>query len=764
MIRRTKSLLIPSMLLAFFTLSATVWAAEPVVTVDSPSSVSYTSAHVSGTIDSQDAAPYYYFQYTTDPVFGEWSSGTFQGPLPGHTVEPVADDFTGLKPGTQYFVRLAATDFSQSWFSPEPNPSFTTDPVAPASVSVDPPTAVTGHTATFSGEIDPEAPAGNPSVFDVSWHFECTPACPGLSGTIPADNVSHPVSVEAAGLLPGQEYEVRLIAENAGGPSSAGPQFFTTGAVAPELEGIKVHPLRTEANIEATFNPGGLAATYHFEYGPTTAYGHSTPEVTVPAGSEPTTAKGTATGLSPGSGYHVRLVVGNSLGTTEGADKAFQTQDPAIAGGGCANQDIRNRQGSVSLPDCRAYELVSSPDKNGGNVSYGLTSTPDGLRVAAIASTGFADARSNELNAPYVMTRTAAGWETANLAPPLAGGFALNGFLQAGNFSTALSVALTQSRAYGEQMERRNILRTAMGGATAWVTKPAQPSQTPADDFLVGYSADASRVFFESTENFSSFDTFGKRQIWEWHAGEVRLVSVMPDGSPSAVDAEVGNGLNAIGSGSTSVVQMLAEPTAVSSDGSRVFFTIGTVNGLQLFVREDATTTKEVSLSQKPGNVGDEVFGEVAFLGAATDGSEVLFSSTGELTADATPGGGIYRYDLGSDQLEFLTPDTIDGNPQIQGAAGVSADGSRIYFVAGGQLVAGQGQPGGHNLYYADGNVVRYIATLHDYDSQDWNSFLYPRASRITPDGAHLAFQSVNPADRLRPRRARGDLQVGPCY
>ncbi|MGE5527104.1 MAG: hypothetical protein ACM3Q9_00385 [Methanosarcina sp.] len=744
--RRAKVLFVTAALLAFFGLSSSAVAAEPVITIDAPTSVSYTSVHLSGTIDPKENSPYYFFEVSTDPSFAEWTNGAWQGPLAENT-GPVAvsDNFTGLKPGTQYYVRLMATNFAQSWFSPEPNPSFTTEPVPPPAVSIDPPTSITGHTAHFSGEIDPGAPAGNPSAFDVSWRFECTPSCPGASGSIPADSEAHEVSAEATGLLPGTQYEVRLVAENAGGPASAGPELFTTEAVPPEIGALKVHALRTEANVEATFNPGGLEATYHFEYGPSTAYGSSTPDVSIAASGQPTSAKATLTGLSPASQYHVRLVVTNSLGTAEGAAKSFQTQDPSGAGGGCPNEAIRFQQGSVSLPDCRAYELVSPAEKNGGNLSAGLTATADGSRVASISSASFGDAQSNELNAPYVSERTPTGWRTANLAPPLTGGFALNGFLQAGAFTSDLGAAITSSRAYGPEMERKNILLTTLTGETVWVTKPTQPNPVLYDKYLVGHSADGSRVFFESKESYSPVDTFEANQVWEWHAGQVNLVSVMPDGSPAPAPngAMVGSGFNAIGSGSTAVVQMLAEPTAISSDGSRAFFTVSMAYGPQLFVRENGAVTKELSLSQKPGSIGEEA-GPATFIGAARDGSKVLFSSEAELTAGATPGGGIYRYDLESGELEFLTPDP-GGSPQIQGVAAISDDGGRVYFVAGGQLLAGEGEPGGHNLYYADGDEVRFIASLAERDMQDWSSYLSPRASRITPDGAHIAFQSARP-------------------
>lgn len=424
----------------------------------------------------------------------------------------------------------------------------------------------------------------------------------------------------------------------------------------------------------------------------------------------------------------------------------FGVSSTSSAASPCPNDAIRSQQGSLSLPDCRAYEMVSPPDKNGGNLALGLTSTADGSRVASTASASFADPHSNELNAPYISTRTGTGWQTVNLSPPLPGGFGVNGYLQTGAFTADLSTAIVTTRASAEEPEWKNIFVTTIGGETTWVTEPTQPNPTPADKLLTGHSDDGSRIFFESSQSYSASDTFGASQIWEWHLGQVQLVSVLPDSSVSPNGGVVGTGVNRVGSESTATFQMLPEPTAVSSDGSRVFFTAPTEHGPQLFVREDGTTTKEVSLSQKPGSVGEEVAGGVTFLGAATDGSKVLFVSSGQLVADATPGGGIYGYDVDSGKLEFLTPDGVGGgDPQFQGVAAVSADAGRVYFVADAQLVPGEGQPGAHNLYYADRDGVRFIATLAEADKQNWSNQPEPRTSRITPDGAHIAFQSVNP-------------------
>jgi hypothetical protein len=83
----------------------------------------------------------------------------------------------------------------------------------------------------------------------------------------------------------------------------------------------------TTATLNGTVNPNGAATTYHFEYGPTTAYGTSIPVPNGSAGSGSSAVAESAnvTGLTASTLYHFRLVATNSGGTTNGADASFTT-------------------------------------------------------------------------------------------------------------------------------------------------------------------------------------------------------------------------------------------------------------------------------------------------------------------------------------------------------------------------------------------------------------------------------------------------------
>ena len=84
------------------------------------------------------------------------------------------------------------------------------------------------------------------------------------------------------------------------------------------------------ATLSGSVDANGAPTSYHFEYGPTIAYGRTT--LTADAGSGSVVSVAAAlTTLSPATTYHYRLVATNAGGVTTGADRTFSTLAPPPA-------------------------------------------------------------------------------------------------------------------------------------------------------------------------------------------------------------------------------------------------------------------------------------------------------------------------------------------------------------------------------------------------------------------------------------------------
>ncbi len=110
---------------------------------------------------------------------------------------------------------------------------------------------------------------------------------------------------------------------------------------------------------------------------------------------------------------------------------------PAVASAedGCSNAVFRSGP-SLRLPDCRAYEMVTPPYKEGFPVGVGVGSgvgdsvgvSLDGSRIAGSSLGVFAGAENSTINlsesltfgANYVFTRGEDGWEPTAVIPPAA--------------------------------------------------------------------------------------------------------------------------------------------------------------------------------------------------------------------------------------------------------------------------------------------------------------------------------------------------------
>jgi CSLREA domain-containing protein len=183
-------------------------------------------------------------------------------------------------------------------------------------------------------------------------------AAPSCAGTV--QNGDHDISFGDA-TCPGANVDPLLatLADNGGpsqtrlpGPGSPALDAVPAGAFCPltdqrgatrphgggcEIGAYEIAPpdvaiTEAAATVRGTVNPNARPATYHFEYGPSAAYGSSTPEEPLTAGVEPVAVSAALAGLVPGTTYHVRLVATNADGTGATADAIFAT--PAGGGSG----------------------------------------------------------------------------------------------------------------------------------------------------------------------------------------------------------------------------------------------------------------------------------------------------------------------------------------------------------------------------------------------------------------------------------------------
>jgi hypothetical protein len=245
--------------------------------------------------------------------------------------------------------------------------------------------------------------------------------------------------------------------------------------------------------------------------------------------------------------------------------------------------------------------------------------------------------------------------------------------------------------------------------------------------------------------------------LYEWTSRNVRLVTVLPDGTPVAGSLANGflpEGLTCCGGAETFT-------HAVSADGSRVFFQAGGDLYLRLNAEqpqspiheETCTVASDACTLQVDAGQGGPEAGGGSFAWATPDGTRVFFLDERRLTGESTAAAGspdLYEYDSGAPPGERLRDLTAHAgeHADVLGVSGISEDGEYAYFVARAKLVAEQNSVGATavagepNLYLAHEGETTFIATLSaSPDEADWDPTVM--TSRVTPSGSFIAFNSA---------------------
>ena len=195
------------------------------------------------------------------------------------------------------------------------------------------------------------------------------------------------------------------------------------------------------ATLNATVNPDGLAATAHFEYGLTTAYGSTAAITLSPAdGSSAQAVSAPVSGLTAGRTYHYRVALTNLHGTFYGDDQTFSTvQIPSLFALSARTISVPQGSASVMIPLHRtggshaAGVQLSTVDGTASAVPpfaaglaakdyQALTTTVDfaeGEMQKEVEITLIPRAGTNVPNTRFQVILTGAGWDDIPADPKL---------------------------------------------------------------------------------------------------------------------------------------------------------------------------------------------------------------------------------------------------------------------------------------------------------------------------------------------------------
>jgi hypothetical protein len=701
-------------------------------------------------------------------------------------------------------------------------PDVVTEAPSNLALESDPETGTTAWRIEPTGSVNPleagVASCGFAWVLTEAFGHEAPCAAPVPNGPSPVQ-----VHATLMGLEPDTAYVYRLQAKNEHGTNKGEPsedyRFTTPG---PGLRSESVSDVSfSGASFEATIAPHDAPVEEHdlqapaksptsylFQYStqPTTVCAHepaacvSAPAAPVGVGSATTDVQVSqhASGLAANTTYHYRLVAINEalpaskpgvLVPFYGPDRTFTTQGPG---------------GPVVLPDGRAWELVSPADKKGARILPSGQASVDGSTFAFLANnpTEPEPKGAGAHGLQVLSSRVAPGqWSSVdiNLSRSAPEGTVANNFHEYRYFSEDFGLSVVESEGpfsipegphlntHGEweqiieaspvPTERTPYLRhnTTCASAPATCFQPLLDSQdvTSGEKYegpmetvgaanAVAATPDVSHVIIDSSVPLTTGGpavTPTSRGLYEWSAAKapaerLSLVNVLEDGE--------------LGPAATS---------AVSRDGSRVFFTSCRVSGGSIrcgsyYVRDvlrGETTRLDLTEGSVPPNNG-----EGTFEGASADGARAFFTDTGRLTKDAgVKGADLYVCELGPEAagppkcaLTDLTPLPAPGQPganedaQVSHALGVSQDGSYVYFLAKGVQAAGAtpGEGERENLYVA-----------HEHEGKWTTRFITSPVGIglthvVSPDGRSLAFSAENSLTGYDNRDAKTGLPDSEVY
>jgi ribosomal protein L39E len=383
----------------------------------------------------------------------------------------------------------------------------------------------------------------------------------------------------------------------------------------------------------------------------------------------------------------------------------------------CPNATLREQNSSTELPECRAYEMVSSPYKQGFDLTPN-TFSDDGL-VNYYSTGSFAGNGQGNINNEYLGVRTPEGWETRSLEPP--------------------------SAQYFTEVEDLPIFAADLRSSVWDFTPNNDPAGEGNGLYVRDFDGNFTRVgrgvaVLLASDDLSHLVVGLGLGSWEYAgAGEAAVLR------QENVD---NNGGTLPGAPSTS---------AISRDGRVLVLSTGST---ALWARIGDSATVAVSGSEcmrGPLDPGGACNGpsSASYAGEAQNGSRVFFTTAQQLVngdTDSTP--DLYACDIppgtpvpvgAANACASLTEvsGAVNG-ANVESLVKVSEDGSHVYFMAEGAVLAGNpgandetAVAGNHNLYLWTKDAAHPAGTTTFVARLDSNDL---GGAQTTSDGRYLLF------------------------
>jgi phosphodiesterase/alkaline phosphatase D-like protein len=287
----------------------------PSVSTGGADSITPTSVRVGGRVDPRGRGTVAWFEYGTTDRLGSRTGDINAGFARSASTQRAT--IGGLQPGTAYRYRIVARSDAGTTYGQIKGFRTSAGPLATTGAAT-----LSGLSVTLTGTVDPVGRATN------AW-FELGPTTAYGTRTVAkavgSGRGAVAVSETVAGLAPGTEYHVRIVAQSSGGTTHGADVVFRTAGLPavgrPRASAISLRRALVRADVAS----GGLETQVWVEFGPGGSLSARTAAVRLPASGGSASVSFRLTGLAPGRRYAFRVVAANAAGSATGTTATFGT-------------------------------------------------------------------------------------------------------------------------------------------------------------------------------------------------------------------------------------------------------------------------------------------------------------------------------------------------------------------------------------------------------------------------------------------------------